>query len=143
MAKKLGRPKAAKPKSRRHFTVSYGHLLEELKPLLTPPGFAPISDSAAVDIAVGTLHEMLVQDKLSVVNTDSLVAVLNKIHMRALAKSVSEIVTGLGHTNVSVQWALDGTVNVHCDGGTIAIPPHTFARDDAASELRAMRRGRA
>ena len=46
-----------------------------------------------------------------------------KIHMRALAKSVSEILTGLGHTNVSVQWALDGTVNVHCDGGTIAIPP--------------------
>ena len=143
MAKKLGRPKAAKPKTRRHFSVSYGHLLEELKPLITPPGFASISDSAAVDIAVGTLHEMLVLDKLSVVNTDSLVAALNKIHMRALAKSVSDIVSQLGHTNVSVQWALDGTVNVHCDGGTIAIPPHTFSRDDAASELRAMRRGRA
>ena len=120
--------------------LAYMHLLEELKPKLAPPGL-DLSDGQAVDIAVATLHEMLVLDKLEVVNPDRLAKALNNLHMRGIAKAIGEIVSALGHTDITVKWGLDGSINVHCDGGTVTLPHKLFARGDTEGELRAMRTG--
>ena len=139
----MSRKKLARPKKQRHLQLAYMHLLEELKPKLSPPGL-DLSDGQAVDIAIGTLHEMLILDKLTVVNTDRLMAVLNHHFKKTFSEFLVKVLTEDGRQDVETYWSPEGKVYVKWDTGSIAIPAEVFAGEhlDTDDLLREMRTGR-
>ena len=140
---KLGRPKALRPKKQKRFSVAYLHLLEELKPRLAPPGL-DLSDGQAIDICIGTLHEMLVQDGLTVVNTDKMLAVLNHHFKKTFSEFLVKVLTEDGRQDVETYWSPDGRVGVKWDTSSISIPAEVFAGEglDEDGLLRQMRTGK-
>ena len=122
--------------------LAYMHLLEELKPKLAPPGL-DLSDGQAVDIAVATLHEMLVLDKLAVVNMDTVMEVLNRHFKTAFSRFFVEAMTKAGHAEVKTAWTAAGGVIVTWDGGRMEISAQVFtgAFGNKDTWLRDMRTG--
>ena len=136
----MSRKKLARPKKQRHLQLAYMHLLEELKPALAPAGL-DLSDGQAVDVAVATLHELLVEKRGMIVDTDKLMALLNRQFRTEFVESMVKILTELGHTDVHTEWREDFSVKVTCDGGGFIVPPQMFARADAERGLREMQTG--
>ena len=140
MAKKLGRPRAKHPKTQRHFSVAYAHLLEPLKAKIAPPGLE-LSDGQAVDICIATLHELLVEKRGEIVDPEKMMALINRQFRSQFVEAMVKVLTELGHTDVHTEWRKDFSVKVTCDAGGFTVPPEMFARADADSMMRELRTG--
>ena len=131
----MGRKKLARAKKQRHLQLAYMHLLEELKPALAPAGL-DLSDGQAVDVAVATLHELLVEKRGEIVDMDRLMGVVNQQFRNQFVESMVKVLAELGHTDIHTQICKDFSVNVTCDSGRFTVPAQMFARADADSKLR-------
>ena len=138
---RMGRKKLKRPKKQHHLSLAYLDQLQDIKDKLAPPGLE-LSDGQAVDVAIATLHELLIQKRLTVVDPDRVVEILNDLHKRALVKTIVDVVKGLGHKDVAAHWReQDGSVVVKCDVGAAVIPPRSFGRVDADTALRDAKTG--
>ena len=137
---RMSRKKLARPKKQRHLQLAYMHLLEELKPALAPSGL-DLSDGQAVDVAVATLHELLVEKRGAIVDTDKLMALLNRQFRKQFVESMVKVLAELGHTDIHTELRKDFSISVECDAGSFTVPPQMFARADAESGLREMQTG--
>ena len=140
MKKKRGRPKSKHPKTQRHLNLAYMHLLPELKAKLTPPGLE-VSDGQMIDIAVATLHELLVLKGAEVVDPDRMLAVVNAQFKRTFSEFLVKVLTEDGRQKVETYWSEDGRVHVKWDTSSVSIPAEVFARADADSMMRELRTG--
>ena len=141
MQKKRGRPKSQHPKTQRHLNLAYMHLLPELKAKLTPPGLE-MSDGQAVDVAIATMHELLIGEGAEVIDPVRMLAVVNAQFKRTFAEFLVKTLTEDGRQNVSTFWSEDGSVHVKWDTSSVSIPAEVFARADADSMLRDLKTGR-
>ena len=135
MKKKRGRPK-----SQRHLNLAYMHLLPELKAKITPPGLE-MSDGQMVDVAIATLHELLVEKGAELIDPVRMLAVVNAQFKRTFSEFLVKVLTEDGRQNVSTYWSEDGRVHVKWDTSSVSIPAEVFARADADSMLRELKTG--
>ena len=140
MKKKRGRPKSQNPKSQRHLNLAYMHLLPELKAKITPPGLE-MSDGQMVDVAIATLHELLVEKGAELIDPVRMLAVVNAQFKRTFSEFLVKVLTEDGRHNVSTYWSEDGRVHVKWDTSSVSIPAEVFARADADSMLRELKTG--
>ena len=140
MKKKRGRPKSQNPKSQRHLNLAYMHLLPELKAKITPPGLE-MSDGQMVDVAIATLHELLVEKGAELIDPVRMLAVVNAQFKRTFSEFLVKVLTEDGRQNVSTYWSEDGRVHVKWDTSSVSIPAEVFARADADSMLRELKTG--
>ena len=133
--KKMGRPRLIRPTKQKRLNLAYMHLLEPLKTKLTPLGLE-LSDSQLIDTCVATVHGLLVEKGVEVVDPDRMMALLNRQFRNQFVESMVKVLTELGHTNIRVQLHEDHSAKVTCDGGEFTVPPQMFARADADSMFR-------
>ena len=136
----MSRKKLARPKKQRHLQLAYMHLLEELKPALAPAGL-DLSDGQAVDVAVATLYELLIEKRGMIVDTDRLMDLLNRQFRTEFVESMVKVLAELGHTDIHTELRKDFSVKVICNAGGFTVPAQMFARADAESTLREFRPG--
>lgn len=140
MKPKRGRPKSKHPKSQRHLNLAYMHLLPALKAKLAPPGLE-VSDGQMVDIAIATLHELLVDKGAEIIDPVRMLAVVNAHFKRTFSEFLVKVLTEDGRQKVETFWSEDGQVHVKWDTSSISIPAEVFARADANSMLRDLKTG--
>ena len=138
--KKMGRPKLARPKKQTRLNVTCLELVKELKAVLAPPGLE-LTDAQTFDIAVCTLHELLVEKRLTVVDPNKMLSVLNGHFRRTFAEFLVTTLKGLGHKDVATKWEANGSVTVWCSAGSATIPPEVFGIVNAESLLMEMKTG--
>ena len=136
----MSRKKLARPKKQRHLQLAYMHLLEELKPAMGPAGL-DLSDGQAVDVAVATLHELLVLKRGAIVDTDRLLDLLNRQFRKEFVESMVKVLAELGHTDIHTEIRKDFSVKVTCDAGGFTVPAQMFARETAERRLRELKTG--
>ena len=136
----MGRKKLKDPKTQRHFSVAYMHLMDELRPKLVPPGLQ-VSDGEMVDVCIKTLHLLLVEKGLTVVNPAKAMKVYNEHFRQTFAEYLATTLKGLGHKDVATKWEADGSITVRCAAGDATIPPEVFGIVNAESLLMEMKTG--
>ena len=136
----MTRKKLEQPKTQRHFSVAYMHLMDELRAKLVPPGLQ-VGDGEMIDVCVKTLHMLLVEKGLTVVSPTRAVKVYNEHFRRTFSEYLATTLRGLGHQDVAVTWESDGSVTVRCAAGYATIPPEVFGIVNAESLLMEMRTG--
>ena len=144
MANKRGRPRLKTPKAQARLNVEYLHLLPPLKTAMSPRGLS-MTNAQAIDVLIATMHELLVERKGIVVDTDKMIDVLNGHFRRTFSAFLAETLTAFGHEDVATSWREDGSVKVECAGGTAVVPEKVFAgdgldRDGLLRELKATTR---
>ena len=78
MAKKtIGRPRLTRSTTQKRLNLAYMDLLEPLRSKLTPLG-VELSDSQLIDTCVATVHGLLVEKGVEVVDPDRMMALLNE-----------------------------------------------------------------
>ena len=137
----MSRKKLARPKKQRHLQLAYMHLLEELKPALAPSGL-DLSDGQAIDVAVATMHELLVEKRGIIVDPDKMLALMNRILKTELSRFFAEAMTKAGHGEVKSFWNADGGITVTWDEGRMEVPAAVFSgermdKDALLRELKA------
>ena len=130
----MSRKKLKDPKTQRHFSVAYLHLMDELRPKLVSPGLQ-VSDGEMVDVCIATLHQLVIEKGLTVVNMDKMLAIVNKHFKRTFSEFLVTTLEGLGHKDVATKWEDNGSVTVWCKAGAATIPSEVFGTFDAESLL--------
>ena len=138
---KMGRPKLKHPTKQKRLNLAYMHLLPALKAKLTPPVGVEITDAQTVDICLGTVHGLLVEKGLEVVDPVRMMELVNVQFRKQFVESMTKILGELGHTDIHTEWRKDFSVLVRCDAGHFTVPAEMFARADAESTLRALKTG--
>ena len=136
----MGRKKLKDPKTQRHFSVAYMHLMDELRPKLVPPGLQ-VSDGEMVDVCIKTLHLLLVDKQLTVVDPAKMMAVLNSHFRQTFSDYLVTTLEGLGHKDVRAEWQPDGSVMIACSAGTAKVPSQVFGLVTAESLVMQMKTG--
>ena len=139
--KKLGRPKLKHPKKQKRLNLAYMHLLPALKAKLTPPIGVELTDAQVVDICLGTMHGVIVEKGLEVVDPAKMLKLVNVQFRKQFVESMTKILRELGHTDIETEWLPDFSVKVTCDAGGFTVPAQMFARADAESTLRELKTG--
>ena len=133
--RKIGRPKLERPTKQKRLNLAYMHLLEPLRTKLTPLG-VELSDSQLIDTCVATVHGLLLEEGVEVVDPERMMALINRQFRNQFVESMVKVLGELGHTNIRIQLREDQTAKVTCDGGEFNVPPRMFARADADSMFR-------
>ena len=133
--KKIGRPRLIRPTTQKRLNLAYMHLLEPLKKKLTPRG-VELSDSQLIDTCVATVHGLLVEKGVEVVDPARMMALLNRQFRNQFVESMVKVLTELGHTNICVQLRADHSAEVTCNAGQFTVPAQMFAPADADSMFR-------
>ena len=136
----MGRKKLKDPKTQRHFSVAYMHLMDEVRTKLVSPGLQ-VSDGEMVDVCIKTLHLLLVEKGLTVVNPTKMLKIMNEHFRRTFAEYLATTLKGLGHRDVATKWEEDGSVTVRCAAGDATIPPEVFGIVNAESLVMEMKTG--
>ena len=136
MAKKaIGRPRLTRSTTQKRLNLAYMDLLEPLRSKLTPLG-VELSDSQLIDTCVATVHGLLVEQGVEVVDPVRMMALLNRQFRNQFVESMVKVLTELGHTNIRIQVREDQTALVTCDSGEFTVPAQMFARASADSMFR-------
>ena len=136
----MGRKKLKQPKTQRHFSVAYMHLMDELRTKLISPGLQ-VSDGEMVDVCIATLHQLVFDKGLTVVNPVKMLDILNTHFKRTFSEFLVTTLKGLGHKDVATRWEDDGSVTVWCKAGAATIPAKVFGNVNAESLLMEMKTG--
>ena len=131
----MGRPKLARPTKQKRINLAYMHLLEPLKTKLTPLG-VELSDSQLIDTCVATVHGLLLEEGVEIVDSVRMMALINRQFRNQFVESMVQVLAELGHTNIRVQLREDHSAKVMCDDGEFIVPAQMFARADADSMFR-------
>ena len=131
----MGRPKLERPTKQKRLNLAYMHLLEPLKKKLTPRG-VELSDSQLIDTCVATVHGLLLEEGVEVVDPVRMMALINRQFRNQFVESMVKVLGELGHTNIRIQVCEDQTAKVTCDDGEFSVPARMFARADADSMFR-------
>ena len=133
--KKIGRPRLTRPTTQKRLNLAYMHLLDPLRKKLTPRG-VELSDSQLIDTCVATVHGLLLEEGVEVVDPVRMMALINRQFRNQFVESMVKVLTELGHTDIRIQVREDQTALVTCDAGEFTVPPRMFARADADSMFR-------
>ena len=96
----MGKPKLKRPKTRNHYSLACLKELHELRDRLTPEGLE-MTDGQAIDVAVSTLHGVIIEKRFEVVEPDKLMALLNRQFRTEFVESmVPRYWPSLGHTDI-------------------------------------------
>ena len=136
----MGRKKLKDPKTQRHFSVAYMHLMDEVRAKLVPPGLQ-VSDGEMVDVCIKTLHLLLVEKGLKAVDPAKMMKIMNEHFRRTFAEYLKTTLEGLGHKNVRTRWEPDGSVTVLCAAGAATVPAEVFGIVNAESVVMEMQTG--
>ena len=136
----MGKPKLKRPKTRNHYSLACLKELHELRDRLTPEGLE-MTDGQAIDVAVSTLHGVIIEKRFEVVEPDKLMALLNRQFRTEFVESMVKVLAELGHTDIHTELRKDFSVKVICNAGGFTVPAQMFARADAESTLREFRPG--
>ncbi len=136
----MGKPKLKRPKTRNHYSLACLKELHELRDRLTPEGLE-MTDGQAIDVAVSTLHGVIIEKRFEVVEPDKLMALLNRQFRTEFVESMVKVLAELGHTDIHTEVLKDFSVQVTCDAGGFTVPAQMFARADAESTLRELKTG--
>ena len=140
MSKKRGRPKLLNPKKQTRLNVTYLELVQELKAKLAPPGLE-LTDAQTFDIAVCTLHKLMVGPRSIVCDLDQMMTTLNVHFKLAFNEALVSALEAFGHKDAKVQWSDNGHVAVTCEGLAAVVPARLLGweRLDKAEILRELR----
>ena len=100
-----------------------------------------ITDAQVVDICLGTVHGLVVEKGLEVVDPVRMMELVNVQFRKQFVESMTKILGELGHTDIHTEWRKDFSVKVTCAAGHFTVPAEMFARADAESTLRALKTG--
>ena len=123
--KGMGRKKLTRTKNRNTYSLENLKQLREIRDKISPLGMH-MTDSQALDVAVSTVHRVMFDNKLSVVDLDKVLAYFNEHLKRTWADFVSKALEGAGHEGVVVDWHKDGSVEVRWDEGRAIVPAQVF-----------------
>ena len=88
-----------------------------------------------MDVCIATLHQLVIEKGLTVVNMDKMLAIVNKHFKRTFSEFLVTTLEGLGHKDVATKWEDNGSVTVWCKAGAATIPSEVFGTFDAESLL--------
>ena len=129
----MGRHKLTHKKNRNTYSLENLKQLREIGDKISPLGMH-MTDSQALDVVIITMHKVLFDTKLQVVDLDKVLAYFNEHLKRTWADFVSKALEGAGHADVVVDWHKDGSVEVRWDEGRAIVPAQVFEgkgmRDD-------------
>ena len=134
----MGRHKLGRSKTRNTYSLENLEQLRELRDKLAPMGLQ-MTDSQAIDVIVTVMHRVIFDERLQVVDTDKMLAVMNKQFTVEFSKMLVQSLEFFGQKDVRTEWQPDGSVVVWAGSNTKAvIPPKMFAGKifDAESLLR-------
>ena len=136
----MGKPRLKRPKTRHHYSLACIKELHELRDRLTPTGLE-MTDGQAIDVIVSTMHEVIIEKGLEIIDPDKMLALTNEHFKKTFSEFLVQILTQFGHADVKTHWREDGSILVRCDVGGFTVPAEVFARADADSKLRELKTG--